>query len=84
MEDISEHFLFNEGMHTTSWARILISKGPHLSIPNNEELKAQISFQELEILALKDELAKRMEELVSTGYIANLKAEIEKPSKNMH
>ncbi|MCE3052272.1 hypothetical protein HAX54_052053 [Datura stramonium] len=58
--------------------RTLIGEGLQLSLRNNKELKAQINFQEFKILVLNVELARRMEELVSTGHIENLKADLEK------
>ncbi|MCD9646958.1 hypothetical protein HAX54_037223, partial [Datura stramonium] len=45
MEDLLENYLFNEGMHTTALAEILIGQGIQLSLYNNKELMLNRNFQ---------------------------------------
>ncbi|MCE3215538.1 hypothetical protein HAX54_002754, partial [Datura stramonium] len=83
MKDLSEYCLFNKGMHATARAEILIDEGLQLSLRNNKDLKAQLNLQECDILALKVEISRRMEETVFTIQIANLKVDLKK-SKSEH
>ncbi|MCD7471745.1 hypothetical protein HAX54_012410 [Datura stramonium] len=74
MEDLPEYCFFNEGIHVATWADILVGEDLQRSLQHNQELKAKITSQEREILSLKTELAKRMEELTSIGHTTQREA----------